>query len=131
MKIVTTLEEIRLQAQPEIIEIPGFRMNSVINIKIRLIDLTPKLLELRIANPMLIEAQKLAQGGMSREEVASKLDNSSFTDILSLLDVIVREAIVEPTYEEIIAIHPLTLPQKLKIFTHVIGEGTLDSFRDQ
>lgn len=129
MKRVTTLDEIRAQAESEIVEIPGFRAGSVIYVKLRMIDLTPKLLQLKIANPMLAEAQKLAQEGLNKEEIAAKLNPDSLEDVLTLLDAVVKESIVEPTYDEIVAIHPLTLPQKLKIFSHVIGEGLIDSFR--
>lgn len=128
---VTSLEEIRVQTEPEIVELPGFRAGTVINVKLRMIDLTPKLLELRVSNPLLAEAQKLAQEGVPKDQIAGKLDTSSLTEIAPLLDTVAQEALMEPTYQEIMAIHPLTLAQKLKIFSSVLGEDLLLPFRSE
>lgn len=127
-KKVSTLDEIRAQAEPEVIEIPGFRAGKSIAVRVRLIDLTPKLLELRVANPLLAEAQRMAQGGMTRDEIAAKLDGP-IADIVPMLDEIAKESLVEPTYDEIVAIHPLTLAQKLKLFSYATGEDVLGPFR--
>jgi len=129
-KTVTPLDEIRAQAEPEIIEIPGFRPGAVINVKVRLLDLTPKLLQLRIGNPLLAEVQKLAQDGMGKDEIAAKLDSGgNIADMLPMLDEISREALVEPAYDEITSIHPLTLAQKMKIFSYITGAEELSPFR--
>ncbi|MGV8164649.1 MAG: hypothetical protein ACLKAK_07315 [Alkaliphilus sp.] len=131
---VTPINEIKIQAEPEVITIPGFRSGATINVAVRMIDLTPKLLTLGIGNPLLAKAQDLAKEGLSQEEIAEKLgsgEQSDVTSMISLLDEIAKEALASPTYEEIMAIHPLTLPQKLKILSYIMSEETLDPFRDK
>ncbi|MBT9174217.1 MAG: hypothetical protein DDT21_02628 [Syntrophomonadaceae bacterium] len=129
---VTTLDEIRAQTEPQVVEIPGFKAGTSINVKLRMVDLTPRLMELRIGNPLLAEAQKLAKEGLTRDEIAGRLDNSTaIREILSLFDEVAKEAMVEPTYVEIMAIHSLTFPQKLKIFECATGVGVLLPFRGE
>jgi len=127
IKQVTTIDEIRAQAEPEVIEIPGFKAGAVIHVAVRMLDLTPKLLQLRVGNPLLAEAQKLAQEGLSKEDIAKRIDSggSMGADMVQLLDEVTREALVAPTYEEITAICPMTFAQKLKVFHHVTGEPLL------
>lgn len=129
MTVVTSLEEIRVQAAPEIVELPGFRPGAVIHVQLRMIDLTPRLLELRVSNPLLAEVQKMAQSGMDKDDIAHKIDTGSLKDILPLLEEISRDALVQPTYDDIVAIHPLTLSQKMKIFEYVVGGVTAPAFR--
>jgi len=129
-KKVTSLDEIRAQAEPQIVEIPGFREGTTINVRLRMIDLTPRLMELKVGNPLLVEAQKLAADGVPKEEIATRLDSSEISmEILPLLDEVAKEALVEPTYADIIAIHPLTLAQKLKILDYATGVDDLVPFR--
>lgn len=137
-KRVTTLEEIRQQAMPEIIEIPGFKPGTTINVAVRLVDLTPYLLELDIGNPLYEIAVKKAKTGGSKEDIIKEIQNETqktgidLKKILPILDAVVREALVQPTYEEITAIVPLTLEQKFAIFDYAIGEvEELTSFRGQ
>lgn len=133
--VVTSLDEIRAQAEPDIVEIPGFRPGTVICVKLRLLDLTPKLLEMQGNNALLAEAVNKVKDAKKdgkqtidelKQEIAGEIDRSSFAEgILASMDDIAKEALVEPTYEEITAIQPLTLVQKATIFNYVMGEDLL------
>lgn len=117
---VTSLEEIRSQAEPDIISIPGFKTDKTINVAVKPLDLTPYLLKLNIGNPLAVQ-----NGTKPTEEIAIK-------DILPLLDEMVKEALVQPTYEDIVAIAPLTLQQKLAIFNYIMKDVIdLQSFRSE
>ncbi len=129
---ITTLDEIREQTKPRVVELPGFCEGTSVNVKLRIIDLTPRLMKLRIGNPLLAEAQKMAKDGMSQSEIAVRLDNSlMLEEMLPLLDEVAKEALVVPTYVDIISIYPLTLAQKLKIFEYATGLDDLRSFRSE
>ncbi len=132
VKKVTSLDEIREQTEPQLVELPGFRDGSIITVRLRVIDLTPHLMELQIGNPLLAEAQKLAKEGLSKDEIAGRLDGGTTAkEMLPLLDEIAKESLVEPTHAEITDIHPLTLAQKLKIFEYATGLGDLRPFRGE
>lgn len=131
---VTSLDEIRKQAEPEIIEIPGFRPGTTINVAVRMVDLTPYILETGIKNPLLAVVQKKTQEGKSKEEIAREVEKEvnggiDVKAIMPAIDAVVEEALVEPTYREITSIRNLTLEQKLAIFDYATGGGALISFR--
>ncbi len=131
-KTITSLDEIRSQTAPQVIEIPGFREGSILYVKLRMIDLTPRLMELRIGNPLLVEAQKLAKTGTSKAEIAERLDiGIAAKEMLPLLDEVAREALIEPTYADITSIHPLTFVQKVRIFEYATGLDDLRPFRSE
>ena len=62
-KKVTPLEDVRAQAEPEVITIPGFRPATTINVQIRYVDLTPAILSTNISNPLLALAYQRAREG--------------------------------------------------------------------
>ncbi len=121
---VTNLEEIRAQAAPQVIEIPGFRPGATIRVAVRLVDLTPHLLEAGIGNPLLAAA---------REKAGEKPEASiDFGRLAPVLEAVAKEALAEPTYEQIYAVAPLTLQQKLAILNHVMGGiAEMRSFRGE
>ncbi|HHY95079.1 MAG TPA: hypothetical protein GX513_08735 [Firmicutes bacterium] len=124
-KRVTSLEEIRAQLQPDVIEIPGFRPGTVINVAIRPVDLTPQLLEHGLGNPLLAALPEAVQPEEGLKTVKDRLDA-----LMPLLDAVARAALAEPSYEELTAIHPLTLDQTLAIFAAAgMGATGLASFR--
>lgn len=137
-KKVTTLEEIKKQAAPDVVEIPGFKLGTTINVAVRLIDLTPYLLELDIGNPLYEAAVMKAKLGEDKKAVAEAVQKEALQSgidlkkVLPVLDAVAKEALVEPRYEEIISIAPLTLEQKMAIFNYAIGDvDGLSSFRSQ
>ncbi len=121
---VTSLDEIRKQAEPTIIEIPGFRPGATINVAVKRIDMSPYLLQVGIGNPMITADTK-------PNAIAVQVP---FDKLLPILDAIAKEALVQPTYDEIISIEPLTLEQKLTILDYTLGELKTDelaSFRKE
>jgi len=122
----STLDEIRAQAEPEVIEIPGFRRGTTLRVMVRHIDLTPHLLASGIGNPLLAAAQ----GGAAPNVTAVAMP--PLEKLLPVLGAVAREALVQPTFDEITAIVPLTLPQEMAIFTAVAGKvEELQSFRGE
>ncbi len=137
-KKVTTLEEIKKQAAPDVVEIPGFKPGTTINVAVQLIDLTPYLLELDIGNPLYEAAVMKAKLGEDKKAVADAVQKEALKSgidlkkVLPILDAVAKEALVEPRYEKIISIAPLTLEQKMAIFNYAIGDvDGLSSFRSQ
>lgn len=133
-KRVTSLDEIREQAEPEVITIPGFRPGTTINVAVKAVDLTPILLETGISNPLTAIVQKKTMEGKSKEEIEKEIEDKASEGIdvnklLPAIDAIVKETLVQPTYEEITAIRELTLDQKLAIFDYATGGNNLISFR--
>jgi len=138
-KRVTSLDEIRAQVEPEVIEIPGFKPGAVINVAVRSVELTPHLLRVGIGNPLLDAAVKKAKEGKSLPEIEQELEaevdkvkERTMDSILPIIDAVVKEALVEPTWDEIASIQPLTLSQKMAIFNYAVGDVVaLRSFRGE
>ena len=140
-KRVTSLEEIRAQAEPELVDIPGFRPGTTITVALRPVDLTPHLLAAGVRNPLLGAAMKRAQEGKTKEQIEAEIEadvqkqaeigfGSSLEAYLPAIDAVVKEALVEPTWEQITAIRPLSLTQKIEIFNKATGDvKILQSFR--
>ncbi len=141
---VTSLDEIRAQAEPDIIKIPGFKPGTTINVAVQPVDLTAPMLETGIGNPLLAvveqktrELRGRAPGEAVKEiraavEEAAKQEEFRVEDILPAIDAICKEALVEPTWDDIIAIRPLTLEQKLAIFDYATGGAeALIPFREE
>lgn len=141
MKTITTLDQIRAQAEPNIIEIPGFRPGATISVAVRMVDLTPHILETGIGNPLVAVAAKKAREGKSKAQIEKEMEQMEqessgqgmdMQALLPALEAIVQEALVEPTYEEIVTIRPMTLDQKMAIFTYATGDAReLISFRGE
>lgn len=139
-RAVTPLDEIRCQTQPEIITIPGFRPGTTINVKIKYVDLTTAILETNISNPLIALACQKAREGKSRQEIEDEVNAQSETPaadterVLKSLTALARDALVEPTYEQLTAIAPLNAEQLAAIYLYMLygerGEG-LSSFRDE
>lgn len=140
----TSLDEIREQAKPTVISIPGFRPGTTINVAVQPVDLTPHILELGLGNPVLAAAIGAAANSGGDPEAATKAASDAATkaggeaslkQLAPLFDAVAQEALVEPTYDQIIeaAGRPLTLDQKLAIFDAATGGGfqELRSFRGQ
>lgn len=121
---VSTLDEIRAQAEPTLIEIPGFRPGTSIRVKVRPVDLSGALLEAGVGNPLV--AQTLETG-------KAKVGPDELPHILELARVVSRQALAEPTYDEIAAIAPMTFEQHMAIFSHVAGMevAALEPFRER
>lgn len=131
-KQVTRLEAMKKRVQGEIITIPDWIEGSEINVRLRPVDLTAQLLAAGPLPPILAGKVREAFEG----EAPSRNAQTSPEDVipfLPILDALAREALVEPTYEQITTeVAPLTLLQKMAIFEHVTkGLQKTASFRRQ
>jgi hypothetical protein len=139
-KKITPLEDIRVQAEPEIITIPGFRPATTINVQIRYVDLTPAILSTNISNPLLALAYQRAREGKTEAEIAAEINSKHPTpekdaeQVLQALNVLAKQALVSPTYDELTAIAPLNAEQLAAIYLYMLygerGEG-LSTFRTE
>ena len=130
-KKITTLEEIKAQTEPEVITIPGFRPATTINVQIRYVDLTPAILATNISNPLLALAYQKAREGKTEAEIAAEINRSvpekDAEKVLQALNVLAKQALVSPTYDELTAIAPLNAEQLAAIYLYMLygerGEG--------
>lgn len=131
---VTTFEDLKRYAQGAIVKLPGFAEGQPFVARLRRPDLTTMMASGNIPNALLKSAGSLfeAQGEASKEkEVLDSLNTEDFNKMIGLFDAICKEALIQPTYDEIIeAGMTLTMEQKEAIFSYV-QEGVidLDSFR--
>jgi len=129
---VITLEQIRERARGEVIEIPDWDGRGTIKVRARKIDITPIAMQAGvIPNSLKVKAQEVFEGKVPRriktDEITLEMEK-----LIPALDAIAKEALVEPRYEDIQAILPLTLMQKLAIFRYVTKEvQQLESFRGE
>ncbi len=126
-KRVTSLEEMKLQARGQVVEIPGWSPGTTVNVRVRRVDLTV-MIAAAGALPNVLAAA-LAERGSSGEAPAPTPED--IEKLLPVLDAVAREALVEPTYEQIVQeVAPLTLDQKVAIYDAALGEvKALQSFR--
>lgn len=128
MSGVITLEQIKAKAQGTIINIPDWEdERQTIQVRVRKIDLTARIMGGgMLPNDLRLAAEKVFSG-ISAEELEKDLQEQISKDVnvsafVGMLDEMVREALVEPTYDEIQKIYPLTMAQKMVIFNWLVGE---------
>ena len=139
---VISLEEIIERARGIVIEIPDWAPNAKIGVRVKAIDMTPHMLSLeKMPNALRAAADEVfngKQGGKKdskleedlQEAIVGKLDISDVEQIMPILEGIAKEVLVEPTYDEIQAVYPLTLAQKMALFQFAMGGvDKLESFR--
>ncbi len=126
---VTSLDAIRQQAAPEVIEVPGFRPGTTICVSVKPVDISSALMEANLPNPLLeAAAEQARKAGANLEEIEERVGEiagaaglEGFQSMRPLIDLVVKRALVEPTWEQIEQIEPLHVEQKLAIFEHVTG----------
>jgi len=132
-KKVISLEDIKEKAKGEVVEIPDWEPEKTINVRLRRIDVTPIMMESgSIPDDLSKEVATMMEKG---EEIdPEKLDTGKFNpdNFIPVLNSIAKEALAEPTYEEINEVYPLTMNQKLAIFKFVTGGiEQLKPFREE
>lgn len=115
-----SLEEIKAKAKGNLVEIPDWEPTKMIKVRLRMIDVTPLIMNSgAIPDELSVEvATMFEEGKIDRLSKDTKVKTSQFADTL---DAIAKEALVEPSYEAINEIYPLTMQQKLAIFKYVTG----------
>lgn len=124
-----TLDEIKRRAEGEVIDIPDWDGVGTIAVRVRRIDITPIILKAGVLpNSLKIAAQEVFEG---KRPTAKQQDIDLEVDkLMPTLDAVAQECLLEPQYEDIQSIYPLTLNQKLALLTYVTGEvEQLRSFR--
>lgn len=129
---VISLDEIRQRAHGQVIEIPDWDGRGTIKVRVRKIDITPIILRAGvIPNSLKVKAQEVFEGEAPKRLKADEVE-LEMEKLLPALDAIAKEAMVEPGYDDIQAILPLTLNQKMAIFRFVTEEvQLLESFRQE
>lgn len=121
--MVTTIQEIKDKALKEV-EISGFEADETITIKLRNLSLMGLVAGGKIPNQLLGTATELFEGKKASKEP----DKASISELAQMIDLICKNAMVEPTFEE--AGEYLTDNQKMEIFYYTQGGvEALNSFR--
>ena len=132
---VISLEEIKAKAEGTIVEISDWIPGKKIAVRVKAIDMTPHILKIdKLPNILKDSATEVFNGKqMSDKRIAdltNSLDQDSISKIIPILDGIVKEVLVEPKFDDIQAVYPLTLGQKMELFRIAMqGVEQLDSFR--
>lgn len=128
---VTSLAEMKDIAQP-IVPIPAWDNENEIHVRLRRVTLLSIIQSGQIPNDLLGVAQKVALKRQGTPESPIKQDDpDEVSRFHQLLDEVAKQALVEPTYDEIVEhVAPLTDQQRLAIFTFATsGVKALTSFR--
>ena len=132
-----SIEELKAIAQGQLLDIPGWEPDSTITVRVKRIDVTPQLMKMGTLPNLLRAAAKDAFDGQSEEEAveattAKVADGMNFDELIPMMDAMCREALVEPTFEQMEEICPLHFTQKFAIFNFLIAEvKALNSFRNR
>ena len=117
---VISLEEIVEKAKGYTLDIPDWDGQGTITVRIRSIDLTPHLLSSGVL-PNQLSAEVATAFGNEQESPKVKDTKFDTNKLNEVIDAVVKEALVEPTFEQIQEVYPLNLTQKMAIFTHITG----------
>lgn len=132
---VISLEEIKERAKGTIVEISDWIPGKKIAVRVKAIDMTPHILQIdKLPNILKDSATEVFNGKqMSDKRIAdltNSLDQDSISKMIPIIDGIVKEVLVEPKFDDIQAVYPLTLTQKMELFKIAMGDiEKLDSFR--
>lgn len=119
-KTPISLDEIRRRAAGEVIDIPDWDGKGKIAVRVRRIDITPIILRAGVLpNSLKVAAQEVFEGKKPAKQPDFDLEVEK---LMPILDAIAQECLLEPKYEDIQAIYPLTLNQKLALLSYVTGE---------
>ena len=132
---VISLEEIKAKAEGKIVEISDWIPGKKIAVRVKAIDMTPHILKLdKLPNILKDSATEVFNGKQVSDkkiaDLTNSMDQDSFSKMITIIDGIVREVLVEPKFDDIQAVYPLTLRQKMELFKIAMGGiEKLDPFR--
>lgn len=133
---VISLEELRLKAMGVPVEIPDWEPGKTIWVRAKPIDMTPYMLQFQaLPNKLKTAAVEVFHGEdperqAQAQRTVEELGQDSIAQMLPLLDQVARDTLTEPTFDEIQALLPMTLNQKMALFQHALGGlDMLESFR--
>ena len=130
---VISIDELKKLAEGEIVELPSFKGDERINVRLRRPSMLFMIKSGKIPNDLLVEANKLftqGTGGLATNQKDLN-DPTTLVKTTELLERICEEAFVEPTYKQICdAGIKLTDSQLLAVFEYTQnGVANLKSFR--
>lgn len=130
---VISIEELKKLAEGEIVELPSFKGDERIKVRLRRPSMLFMIKSGKIPNDLLVEANKLftqGTGGLATNQKDLN-DPTTLVKTTELLECVCEEAFVEPTYKQICdAGIKLTDSQLLAVFEYTQnGVANLKSFR--
>jgi len=121
---VTSLEEIKKQAQGTVVSMPGWGSDKV-NIRLKRPALTGLIRTGKVPNELLGVAEKAIEGGTE-----AVVRSGGFDQMCELLYIVAENSIVEPSYEDLKEL--LTDEQLFFIYAYVMqGVRGMENFRKQ
>lgn len=132
---VISLEEIKKKAEGVVIEIPDWTPGAQIAVRVKAIDMTPHIMKLeKMPNVLKVAATEVFNGSGKKTGKSDKaLEDIGFENMdamLPIIDGVVADVLIEPTFEEVQKVYPLTMEQKMVLFKFAMGGlEKLDSFR--
>lgn len=131
---VISMDEIRERAKGTIVEISDWDPSKKIAVRVKAVDMTPFLLKIdKLPNILKSSATAVFKDDGSdaaKVQALDALDSNSMEEMLPIIDGVVQEVLVEPAFDEIQKVYPLTLGQKMELFRMAMGGiEALDSFR--
>lgn len=130
---VISIEELKKLAEGELVELPSFKSDERITVRLRRPSMMYMIKSGKIPNELLVEANKLfIKGSAGAVGSQKELDDpQTLVRMVDLLECICEETFVEPTYKQIKdAGIKLTDSQLLAVFEYTQnGVANLKSFR--
>ncbi len=128
---VTSLEEMRAQAL-SVVAIPGWDDRQEIYVRLKRVSLITLIENDVLPNELLSLATKAATAGKEYNPVTGS-SPEEFKNFGKLLKIIAQQALVEPTYEEIVEnVNQFTDEQLTSIYVYCVGGlRKLESFRQK
>lgn len=126
-KKVTTVEELKSYAIGKVVELPPFDDGMPFVARLRRPSVLGLVKSGKIPNALLSSASLLFNNK------GKGADDVDFSEAIELIDVFVKEALVSPSYSEILESGmDLTVEQRMAIFNYTQeGVKALDSFRKE
>ena len=121
-KIITA--ESFMKKATRVIEIPGFEPGELFSVKVKNVGVLSMIIGGKLPNSLLVMATQLfpdTQSSDSLQENTNKLldDPEALKAMSDMMRAVVKEALVEPKYEDIA--EGITDEQVQSIFTQVVG----------
>ena len=118
-----SLEEIKEKSKGVLVAIPDWDNVNDIYVRVRYIDVSPLILQTgAIPNELSLEVETMFEENVDTGKIKPKKDTKVEMDkFMPIIEAIAKEALVEPTYDQIQEVYPLTFQQKTAIFKHIMG----------
>ena len=122
--VVTGLEALREAARGELVELSGWAEGKPFIARVKRASLTGMIRLGKLPNPLMGAAQRLFEGSASRAA-------AGFDEVAKVVQLVAREALVEPTAQELDAMGlELTEQQVAQLYNYALrGVTQLRSFR--